>query len=181
VDAPLASSDRNAWLLPYWADLHRQSSFFANLAPELQASALADHIAVDYPDKAAEIRGWTPVTRRAVLAVLDRALRQKHADDLTELWRMRRAAREVRCVAVRVGPGIDLRLLEDGEMRRTELVWDAPQHRFRCARCTMTRTATLAEAETSGWAASDCVTSSFDTSDQWLCPICVRALRGDDR
>ena len=31
-----------------------------------------------------------------------------------------------------------------------------------------------------GLAASDCVTSSFDTSDQWLCPICVRALRGDD-
>ena len=39
---PFVSGDPNAWLRPYWQRLHQQQSFFANLAPELQANALAD-------------------------------------------------------------------------------------------------------------------------------------------
>ena len=62
----------------YWQRLHQQQSFFANLAPELQASALADALAKDYPNKAEEIREWNAITRRAMIAVLDQALRERY-------------------------------------------------------------------------------------------------------
>src|SRR4051794_22378479 len=65
---PFISSDPNAWLRPYWQRLHQQQSFFANLAPELQANALADALAADHPNTAAEIREWNATTRRAMLA-----------------------------------------------------------------------------------------------------------------
>jgi hypothetical protein len=125
------SSDRNTWLRPYWRRLHQQQSFFANLAPELQANALADAVAEDHPNKAVEIRAWTPTQRRAMIAVLDQALREKHAEKQTELWRMTKGNREVTCVAVYTVVGIDLRLLEHVDMLRTELFREAflLQHR----------------------------------------------------
>ena len=56
----------------------------------------------------------------------------------TELWRMRKGERELQCVAVYLTTGIDLRLLEAGEIRRTErsrLQWRV-HLRFRCcSRC----------------------------------------------
>ena len=105
----------------YWADLHRESPFFPNLAPELQAEALASAIEADHQAKAAEIREWNPATRRAMLAGLDQGLRERHATKVTELWRVRKGERELQCVAVYLINGIDLRLLEGGEIRRTEL------------------------------------------------------------
>jgi hypothetical protein len=122
------SSDPNAWLRPYWADLHQQP-FFAQLAPELQAKALAEAVEHDHPATAAEIRAWNLVTRRAMLAVLDQALRERHAARETELWRVRKGDREVQCVAVYTTAGLDLRLLEAGEMLRTQLCGDAPRLR----------------------------------------------------
>ena len=125
-DDPFVSSDPHAWLRPYWADLHRQHAFFGNLAPELQAAALADALDQDHPAKSAEIRAWSPVTTRAMLAVLDQALAERHTAKETELWRMSKGVREQRCIAVYVPSGIDLRLLEDGEIVRTELFHDGP-------------------------------------------------------
>ena len=92
--------------------LHRQSAFFGNLAPELQARALAEAVEPDQPAKAAQIREWNPTTRRAMIAVLDQALQGRHADKQTELWRMKKGDREVTCVAVYTVVGLDLRLLE---------------------------------------------------------------------
>lgn len=97
-DDPFLVSDPNAWLRPYWADLHRQHSFFGNLAPELQAAALADALAPDHPAKAAEIRAWNPVTTRAMLAVLDQALAERHTAKETELWKSRTGVGELRCI-----------------------------------------------------------------------------------
>ena len=79
---PFISSDPNAFLRPVWADLHRQT-FFTNLAPELQANALANAVAEDFPNKAAEIREWNAATRRAMLAVLDQKL---HENTQTSRW-----------------------------------------------------------------------------------------------
>jgi len=62
-----------------------------NLAPELQANALADALAEDHPNTAAEIREWSATTRRAMIAVFDQALREKHANKQVELWRMKKA------------------------------------------------------------------------------------------
>src|SRR5580765_5719938 len=121
VADPFISSDPNAWLRSYWQRLHQQQSFFANLAPELQAKALADALAEDHPNQAAEIREWNATTRRAMIAVLDQALKERHADRQTELWRMTKGDRELTCVAVYTRVGLDLRLLEGGEILRTEL------------------------------------------------------------
>ena len=121
---PFVSSDPNAWLRPYWQRLHQQQSFFANLAPELQANALADALAEDHPNEAAEIREWNSTTRRAMIAVLDQALKEKHADKQVELWRMTKGNRELACAAVYTKVGLDLRLVEGSEMLRTELFQD---------------------------------------------------------
>jgi hypothetical protein len=43
-----------------------------------------------------------------------------------ELWRVRKDSRELRCVAVYLASGIDLRLLEEEDFRRTQLLKDAP-------------------------------------------------------
>lgn len=138
-DDPFVSSDPHAWLRPYWADLHRQHAFFRNLAPELQAAALADALAQNHPAKAAEIRAWNPVTTRAMLAVLDQALAERHTAKETELWRATKGGRERRCIAVHVPSGVDLRLLEDGEIVRTALFQAGPSavataRRWRAAR-----------------------------------------------
>ena len=108
---PFVSSNPQAWLRPYWKQLYEQT-FFANLSPEHQAEQLACVIEADYPAMAAEIRGWNPATRRAMIAGLDQGLLERHADREVELWRMRKGDREVRCVAVYVATGIDLQLLE---------------------------------------------------------------------
>src|SRR4051812_11788931 len=93
------SNNPHAWLLPYWSELKRQS-FFARLAPELQAGALAEALEADYPAKAREIREWNMTTRRAMLAVLEMALDARPATRETELWRVTKGRRYVRCVAV---------------------------------------------------------------------------------
>lgn len=67
----------HAWLAPYYAAL-RRSPAFATLAPDLQARALADAVAHDYPARAHEIREWNAATRDAMLGVLD-DLTQRHA------------------------------------------------------------------------------------------------------
>jgi hypothetical protein len=121
VADPFVSSDPNAWLRSYGQRLQRQQSFFANLAPELQANALAEALEEDHPARAAAIREWNATTRRAMIAVLDQALKAEHTARQTELWRMRKGEREVRCVAVYTSVGVDLRLLEGEEMLRTVL------------------------------------------------------------
>ncbi len=126
---PFVSSDPNAWLRAFWKRLHEEQPFFPNLAPELQAEALANLVAEDHPAKATEIREWNATTRRAFIARLDQALREKKADRQVELWRMRKDEREVLWVAVYTVVGLDLRLLEAGEMRRTQLCRDDPTPR----------------------------------------------------
>ena len=91
----------------YWQRLHQQQSFFANLAPELQANALADALAKDHPNQAAEIREWNSTTRRAMLAVLDQALKETHADKQVERWRMKKDNRVMTCEAVYLRVGLD--------------------------------------------------------------------------
>ena len=93
------SSSPHAWLIPFWTELKRQA-FFARLAPELQSEALALALEIDYPAKAQEIREWNFATRRAMLAGLDMLLTAGPTKRETELWRMQKGQREVRCVAV---------------------------------------------------------------------------------
>lgn len=41
-----------------------------------------------------------------------------------ELWRVRKAPRELRCLAVYLPTGIDLKLMEGADFRRTQLFRD---------------------------------------------------------
>ena len=60
-----------------------------------------------------------------MLAVLDEELRSGPRAKQQALWSMRKGERQVECVVVYVVTGFDLRLLEAGEMLRTELFQDA--------------------------------------------------------
>jgi hypothetical protein len=59
-----------------------------------------------------------------MLAMPDMLLTEKHTARELELWRMLRGEREVRCVAVYLPLGVDLRLIENGEVQRTQLAAD---------------------------------------------------------
>jgi hypothetical protein len=82
-----------------------------------------------------------------MLAVLDTTVAAGPTKRETELWRMRKGEREVRCVAVHLAVGVDLRLLEGTDMLRTELV--------RNAHAAPARSEQWANAlETTGWSGS---------------------------
>ncbi len=140
----MITSSPHAWLRPLWQAL-KQQKFFDPLAPELQAEQLAAALATDHPTKAQEIRAWNATTRRAMLAVLDESVRAGKSSKEVELWRMRKGERGLRCVAVYLPTGVDLRLLEAGDLRRTELFQDglSLQGRSRAWRAALIR---------SGWA-----------------------------
>lgn len=114
--------DVEALLLPHWATLKRRT-FFDRLAPELQAKALAEALEASHPAEAREVREWTPPTRRTVLARLDNGLRDGPARPQRVLWTAHKGERrEVRCVAVSMPFGTELRLMERGDLLRSELL-----------------------------------------------------------
>ena len=109
---------------PCYAGL-RRAVFFDKLAPSLKWRALVA-VETDHPAKAAELRGWNDHAQNAMVVFLDGVTSEKPVARETELWCLRNGERERRCVAVYLPSGIDLRLLEGGEMRRTGLARDAP-------------------------------------------------------
>ena len=124
-------SDDEALLRRYWENLLRQSPDMPNLAPDLQAKALADAMEAEHPKKAAIVRDWNPIRRGAKLAMLMTAPRKEPLDAFKELWRLRSGDREVRCIAVYVSNGVDLRLVQGGVKLRAELFVDVPLLRVR--------------------------------------------------
>ena len=122
---PFVSSNPGAWMRPYYVQLSRRPGF-ANLAPALKFRALVDAIAQDQPGRAAEMRDSNVTTQSAILGWLADVTSQKPAVRETELWRVRKGERELRCSAVYLPTGIDLRLMESDEFRRTQLCPDAP-------------------------------------------------------
>jgi hypothetical protein len=70
---------------------------------------------------------WSPGAQRALLGWLASMIAQEsHPSREVELWWVRKAERELRSVAVYLATGIDVRLLEATDFRRTQLVKDAP-------------------------------------------------------
>jgi hypothetical protein len=116
----LLTSDPHAWLRPYYATV-KQSPSFAHLAPSLQFSALCDAVAKDHPSRAAWMRDWSPTAQDAALTWLASAVTQTPPVTELELWTVRKDARELRCVARYLPSGIDLRLMQGKDFRRTEL------------------------------------------------------------
>ena len=87
--------------------------------------ALVGAVGIDHPREAAKMVEWSPAAQLAAVGHLAMMVDQRASMTSVELWRVRKGERELRCVAVYLPTGIDVRLLErDGF--RTQLVKDAP-------------------------------------------------------
>ena len=77
------------------------------------------------PRKAEAMREWHPAAQSALLKHLSDSVDElPHPSRDIELWRVRKGARTLRCVAVYLSIGVDLRLMEAADFRRTELIVD---------------------------------------------------------
>jgi hypothetical protein len=120
----LLSSDPHAWLRPYFAALSQQEAFTL-LAPALRFSALCDAVASDHPTKAAQMREWSPAAQEATFRWLASITSQVGSVNEVELWTVTKPERELRCVVRYLPTGLDLRLMQGDDFRRTELHQDA--------------------------------------------------------
>ena len=64
---------------------------------------------------------WSPAAKDMLLLHLANTVAQISPADTIELWRVRKGTRDLRCIAKYLPTGIDLRLLEDNDFRRTQL------------------------------------------------------------
>jgi hypothetical protein len=118
-------SDPHAWLRPFYARL-QQHPAFRHFAPAHQFEQLVQAIGAEHPAEAAQMREWTAAGQHMLLLHLASMLEQKAGAEPVELWSVKKADRALRCVAHYLPSGIDLRLMEGTDFRRTQLVRDAP-------------------------------------------------------
>jgi hypothetical protein len=130
----LLSSDPHTWLRPYFATLKADPAYHT-LATPLRFKALCESVEGDFPERANWMRQWSPAAQEGTLKWLESVTEQKAAVTELELWTVKKGARTLRCVARYLPSGIDLRLLEGDDFRRTELHKDAD----------------LAELKATGW------------------------------
>jgi hypothetical protein len=83
-------------------------------------------VAAEHPSKAAEMREWSPAGQHALLLHLASRHDLKARGEPVELWTVSKSDRQLRCIAVYLPSGIDVRLMEGDNFRRTQLCRDAP-------------------------------------------------------
>jgi hypothetical protein len=105
----------------------RDRASFPQLAPSHQFAELCARVAAEHPDKAAQMRGWSAAAQHALLTWLAAVSVTPDGKSGPEpLWTVTKNGRELRCVAVCLPTGIDLRLFEGDDFRRTALCRNAP-------------------------------------------------------
>jgi hypothetical protein len=114
------SSDPHAWQRPYYAQLLDQPGF-SDLAVTHQFARLLEAIAEDHPKPAAIMREYNDATQRATLRHLLKMQQQQPLAREEPVWAVSKGDRVLQCVVVYLPTGADLRLLEQGEFRRTVL------------------------------------------------------------
>jgi hypothetical protein len=114
-----------SWLQPLYARL-RSDLTYARLSPSHQFEALLRAAREENQASVAAMIDWTPAQREAVLGFLATANDRPSVPPNIELWRVRKAERELSCVAVNFPHGVDLRLMEGAEFLRTSLFQDEP-------------------------------------------------------
>ena len=74
------------------------------------------------------MREWSAAAQAAMLKWLSDVV-QEQPNPTTEidLWRVHKGERELRCSAVYLPSGVDVRLFEGDDFRRTQLVRDSPE------------------------------------------------------
>jgi hypothetical protein len=111
------------WLCPFYARL-QQHPAFRHFAPSHQFDQLVQSIAAEHPAKAGQMREWSAGAQHGLLLHLASMITQNEGAEPVELWRVKKAERELQCVAHYLPIGIDLRLMEGEDFRRTQLVKD---------------------------------------------------------
>ena len=99
----------------------------------MQFAALCDAVSDEHPTKAAQMREWSPLAQESALRWLATCVASGPAMREVELWKAVKTGRELRCVARYLPTGIDLRLMQGHEFRRTELHRDADAATARAA------------------------------------------------
>jgi hypothetical protein len=123
---PMAlESEPYVWLRPFFKQL-QQHPPFRHFASAHQFEQLLQAIAAEHPTEAAQMRQWTATAQHMLLLHLASMVEQKASAEPIELWRVQKGDRELRCVAHYLPNGIDLRLMEGSDFRRTQLAKDAP-------------------------------------------------------
>jgi hypothetical protein len=151
----LLSSDPHAWLRDLFARLDERPGFRL-LAPSHQFEQLAQAVAVEHPAKAAAMREWSVAAQHNLLIHLASMVEQKQTASRVELWTAQKDDRHLRCVAVYLPTGIDVRLMEGEKFRRTQLCKDAPETRT-------LSTTWRAALRNVGWTATDDVLTDGST------------------
>ena len=134
----MLSSDPHAWLRPLYARLRRDVRF-GLLSPSHQFEMLAKAVEEEAPAKAVAMRAWSLDAQLAMLKWLtDVTDEHPNPTNQIELWRVRKGERELRCEAHYLPVGIDVRIMEGNDFRRTQLVRDALEtealsHKWRTA------------------------------------------------
>lgn len=119
------SSDPHAFLRPIYRRLAADRAFHY-LAEPLQFDRLVEAAAEVSERHAVAMRGYNVLARSALLRHLARPSRSGQARSRS-LWTLTKGDRVLTCVAVYLPNGVDVRALEGGDMRRTQLVPDGPQ------------------------------------------------------
>jgi len=112
---------------PYYEAVASREGF-SHLAPSHQFELLVEAIGKDYPAKAALMREWNAASQRATLSVFANVVYSTPAARELELWRVSKERRELRCVAVYMTTGIDLRLMEGDDSGRTQVRVGTTEH-----------------------------------------------------
>ena len=106
------SSDPHAWIYPIYAGL-RTDTRFGLLSAAHQFEALATAVEKESPTKGAAMREWSPDAQVAMLKWLSDVNRENpNPTNQIELWHVRKGERELRCMAVYLPTGVDVRLME---------------------------------------------------------------------
>jgi hypothetical protein len=97
------------------------------ISTEAQFTKLVEAVAQQSEHQAALMREYSQPARAALIAHLANVESQRPGPRQVELWAMRKGERRLSCIAVHPANGVDMRLLEGGDIRRTQLVKDGPQ------------------------------------------------------
>jgi hypothetical protein len=119
------TSDPHAWLRPYYVALKNDGVFWMLAMPQ-RFEALCCAVEGEHPSRAASMREWSPAVKEGILGWLESVTKEKASVEEVELWRVTKDTRELRCVARYLPAGLDLRVMQGDDFRRTELHKDAP-------------------------------------------------------
>jgi hypothetical protein len=119
------SSNPHAFLRPLYRRLAADRAFHL-LAEQMQFDRLVDAAAEISERHAALMREYNAPTRSAMLRHLAKAESLRPGAEQVALWTLTKGNRVLTCVAVYLPNGVDVRALEDGDMRKTQLVKDGP-------------------------------------------------------